>query len=290
MKIYLAGKMDAKHGAWRDAILERQRDDYGQRAPYWERVVSSQEGDIDLADLGVPPWPRTPNTRVLGLHDYVGPYRTTYTPEIDSKYTGYFHGSTVTGQHGQSNWNDHPAIVQECWKAINRADMFFAYINSPDCFGTLAEMGMAKARGVYVVGAFETDAEWEWSDYWFCGHLCDAVIRVPDPIVVGAEPPRPTWSTLRDDEWGTAHEVHAAWERRGDAETERIRGLMREAILQWTARPETPAPVALVKQDDSERLLYALREAAQSFSQISRWSADPRVRNEAARMLKRIAG
>lgn len=288
MKVYLAGKMDATHGAWRDAILERQDDDYrqGRDVPYWE-LARPADAFGELGEDGVPPWPQRANTRVLGLHDYVGPYRTTYTPELDSKYTGYFHGSTVAGQHGQSNWDDHASVVRECWSAIQRTDLMFAYINSPDCFGTLAEIGMAKASGVYVVAAFEDSAEWDWDDYWFCGQLCDTVVRCETPIVVGPEPAHGGPEQWRDPQ---RIKDRIAWEKLRDAEAARIRGMVKDAILQWTARPEKPAPVALVRQDDSERLLYALREAAQSFSQISRWSADPRVRNEAGRMLKRITG
>jgi hypothetical protein len=48
--------------------------------------------------------------------------------------------------------------------------------------------------------------------------------------------------------------------------------------------------VELVSQDDSRRLLAGLHEAANAFAQIGQWSADPRVRNEAQRMLRRIAG
>lgn len=295
MKIYLAGKMDQKHGAWRDALIDQDWHN-SRRKPFWELVRDSNESSIDWGQLGIPPWPTTPNKRVLDLHEYVGPYRTTYTPEIESKYTGYFHGSTVTGQHGQSNWDDHPAIIQECWKAIKRTDLFFAYINSPDCFGTIAEIGMAKAHGIYVVGAFETGAEWAWSDYWFCGQLCDAVVRVPEPIAVGARPEQPErvpgamYGVAATAEWLGYREQQSAWSQRQEAEIERVRGLLKEAILQWTARPVNPASVALAQQDEAEPYIRALQESARSFSQIARWSADPRVREEAQKMLRRISG
>jgi hypothetical protein len=292
MRIYLAGKMDAAYGAWRDALLESEPSDYrdGRKAPYWELVSNSQNGDIDLAQLGVCPWPAGPNRRVLGLHEYVGPYRTTYAPKIDSKYTGYFHGSTVTGQHGMSNFDDHAAILQECWKAIRRSELMVAYVNTPDCFGTFAEIGIAKALGVYVVGTFERDAEWEDSDYWFVEQLCDAVVRVPKPIVVGERPPDPLFAEMPREEWGLVYEAEKAWRTRHDAERHRLRGMLREAIVHWTARAEPVASAALVRQGDDDRVLHALRESASSFAQIARWSADPRVRNEAQRMLRRIAG
>jgi hypothetical protein len=289
VRIYLAGKMDAEGGAWRDALLESPP--AGRHAtprrPYWELVRDSAGGDLDLGQLGVQPWPTTPNRSVLGLHEYVGPYRTTYAPEIDSKYAGYFHGSTVTGQHGQSSWDDHPLIVRECWRAIHRADLMFAYITGPDCFGTLAEIGMAKGIGGYVVGVFETDAEWEDSDYWFAGQLCDAVVRTDGPVEVGPEPPPVDWSRWDSDEQRAVIEARDAWDLRRRKEAGRVRGLLTNAILQWSARPEPPAPVELVRttEDQTARVFY---EAAHSFSQIAHWTADPRVRAEAQRMLRRL--
>lgn len=289
MKIYLAGKMDAG-GAWRDALLEREADDWqtARRPPYWELVRHSDEPSCDWGQLGVEPWPTAPNRRVLGLHEYVGPYRTTFAPEIDVTYTGYFHGSTVTGQHGQSSFEDHAAIIRECWKAIHRADLVFAYVTHPDCFGTLAEIGMAKGIGGYVVGAFDRDADWDWSDYWFASQLCDAVLDVPPSIEVGPQAPMPDWSLPDDDERRRCAAAGLdAWHARRRLEHERIRGLLKDAILQWSARPSPIAPVELVPaaEDQAARAFY---EVAHSFEQIAHWTADPRVRDEAQRMLRRL--
>lgn len=266
MKVYLAGKMDATHGAWRDGIIGKRYVPGAQRSfPSWE-LARKIDSDYDLDDLEVLPWPKVPNTHVLGMHEYVGPYRWTFAPvEPMNKHLGYFHGSEGYGNHGYDMSDDRGRrrIVEECTDAIGRSDLVFVYLNSPDCFGTLAEIGMAKAMGKFVYVAIEHAAEWEGTDYWFIEEMADAYCHL---------------MSMDDD--GRAAECP------GD----RIRSIFKDAIVAWTARDERPAPVALVRQDDSERLLYALREAAQSFSQISRWSADPRVRDEAHRMLKRIAG
>jgi hypothetical protein len=266
MRIYLAGKMDATHGAWRDEIIGTRYVAGVQRNfPAWE-LARKITRDYDLDELEVQPWPKAPNTAVLGIHEYVGPYRWTFAPiEPMAKHLGYFHGSEGYGNHGydMSDARGRRLIVSECEAAISRADLVFAYLNSPDCFGTLAEIGMAKAQGKFVYVAIEHTAEWEGTDYWFIEELADAY-----------------QSGRLDEDEGFGPDF------KGD----RIRGIFKDAIVAWTARALRPAPLALVKEDESERLLYALREAAQSFSQIGRWSSDPRVRDEAQRMLRRIAG
>lgn len=286
MKVYLAGKMDAAHGAWRDCLLKRQGNDWKERRkpPYWEIVRDSNEATVDWGDIGVMPWPTTPNTLVLGMHDYVGPYRTTYKPTIDTKYTGYFHGTTVTGQHGFTNFQDHAAIVRECTSAIRRSDLVFAYINSPDCFGTIAEIGMARAMGIYVALAIESAGGWEDDDYWFLEQIADANITTyehdndPSPVVTEYAPN--DWS----DAALSARITLQKWE---DRRARRVEGFLKDAIVRWTARKVNA--VAASGGADYDVTVRVVRESAQSFSQISRWSADPRVRAEADRMLSRIA-
>jgi hypothetical protein len=241
MRVYLAGKMDSKHGAWRDEIIGSAYHAASRKTlPRWI-LPHAVDANYDLDDLSVPPWPWTENAFVLGIHEYVGPYRWIFAPvEPQNKHLGYF----------------RRRIVEECSQAIGRADLVFAYLNSPDCFGTLVEIGMAKALGKFVYVAIEQDAEWDGTDYWFVQEMSDA-----GRFLLGA------------------HFVG-----------QRLVGVFKDAIVAWTGRAPKLAPVELVRQDDSQRLLGALSEAANSFAQIGRWSADPRVRNEAQRMLKRIAG
>lgn len=262
MKIYLAGKMDAKHGAWRDGIIDTAYDRVaGHTRPRWELVLPGEFYDSEAPSAFV--WPRQANTWVLGLHDFVGPYRSTFRKDWDPKYGGYFHGTPCSGQHGMADQDEHRApVVANCIDAIQRADLVFAYLNSPDCFGTLAEIGMARAMGKFTYLAIDESAMWDWDDYWFLEGIVSAFGR--------------SWNIWRGET--------------PKSEKDRLRGYMQDALVKWTGRPEKSSPVALVQRDETEPYIRALQEAANSFSQIGRWSSDPRVRNEAQRMLKRIAG
>lgn len=292
MRIYLAGKMDAEYGSWRDAILPSRYDQELKRdVPGWVLLRDEDDPQWGGNDYRCSvPWPRTENRAVLRLHEYVGPYRTDLRGSWEWKHYGEFHGSKVAGQHGASNEDEDGLIVEECRQALARADLCFAYLNRPDCFGTLVEVGFAHARGVYTVLAIEPSAEWDDSDYWFIATMVDAVVGAGRPIDVGTEPVYPPPSGLLPHEAEAQRDAWRAWRDRRDAEGGRIAGLMREAIVRWTARSEKPAPLTLVQQDVTEPYMRALQESASSFSQIARWSADPRVRNEAQRMLRRITG
>lgn len=262
MKVYLAGKMDAEYGAWRDAILGTVYDHKHKRwLPRWE-VMRSVRDSFRLYDERIPPWPKEPNTHVLGMHDYVGPYRTTWD-EVKSyseaKNEGYFHGSSWTGMHGQMDETDMGAIIRECGVSISRADLVFVYLNRPDCFGTLAEIGMASAMGKYVYLVIDDEAKWDFSDYAFA----EAQASV------------------------CGYSVHVWPDEDAPSDTgKRVLGYFKDAIIRWTARPAQASPLSLVPQSSGAMALAT--EAAQSFQQIARWSADPRVRDEAQRMLRRI--
>lgn len=273
MNIYLAGKVDATNGAWRDALLGKVYVPEARRyAPRWELV---RNWDHDLNRAAVPPdWPTAPNTFVLDLHNYVGPYRVTYhDSEGSNKSTGYFHGTTWIGAHGQMEDGDKAEVVHHCKEAIQRSDLVFAYINTPDCFATLAEIGYAVALQKYVHVLVEEYAEWEYDDYWWIGQLVDQYVsghwwHIEHP------------DCAEDFGGGPCGRPH-----RGDP-ADFIRDRFRDAIVQWTGRPNKPAPLALVQKFDNWE-----REAAtygESFYQIYKWTADPRVRNEAARMVERI--
>lgn len=302
MKIYLAGKMDEKYGDWRDALLEGQSEDWntGKKAPYWELAYRS--GSVDLGQIGVRPWPREKNRRVLGMHDYVGPYRTTYLPEIDTKYSGYFHGSIVTGQHGMSSFEDHAAIVRECVGAIERADIVFAYLNSPDCFGTLAEIGMAHQMGKFIaIATSEAGTEdeygygWSGEGLWFIDSLADAVI----PTYHDCMPRPPELTEELESSWSKeALEAKRAMREWEAHERDFVQGLLKESILKWTGREDKPVQPKTVSESDLYRAVaeverrYAgvLQRYSDSFSHIAQWTSDPRVRGEAQRMLRLLTG
>ena len=295
MKIYLAGKMDDEHGGWRDAVIPRRYEPKAKgEVPGWVLLRDADDPRWGTSDERCfVPWPRAENRLVCGLHEYVGPYRTELAGSWEWKHYGEFHGSKVIGQHGSSNGEEDQLIVEACRDAIARSDLFFAYINSPDCFGTLVEVGLARAYGAFTVVAIEQGSEWDWSDYWFVERLCDATVSAGEPIKVGSRPEAPSthadWRSENPD-WRAYHADMDGYLARMGAEHKRIAGMVKDAIVCWTARPERKAPVAMVRQAGPEQPHPALVESASAFAQIARWSADPRVRDEAQRMLRRISG
>lgn len=240
MKIYLAGKIDNEHGSWRDQLLEP---DYRSwpHMPRWQIRYPYAQWERGYSVEPPPAWPRTPNRWVLGLLDYVGPYRVDVVPSPESKSSGEFHGSTWSGQHGCMDTAFKRHIVGSCLTAIKRADLVFAYINTPDCHGTLVEVGYAAALGKFIYVVEGTEVPYE--DYWFGAELATC------------------WEWLHDGR-GQSLEQH-----------------VQRAVTQFASTQQLGHGV-------SPR---AVPEAAQAFRDIARWTSDPRVRNEAQRMLRQLS-
>lgn len=297
MKIYLAGKICPQRGSWRDALIET-RYDTTRRAevPGWHLVRAEDDNsyvDSDGHRVSLP-WPTAPNTRVLGLHEYVGPYRTVLasgTPEW--KYYGEFHGSIVEGQHGASNGTDDDLIVAQCRAAIERADLVFAYINSPDCYGTLVELGMAVASNVFTVAAFERGVGWDWDDYWFTQEVIDAVVDAPPTITVPDAPPLEEFCKVQMGEplSEAFHRAYDEYATARDAEHDRVRHMLEAAIVRWAARPSRPmaAVVPLYDQRQAYELVAQVEgRYARWIAEVAEWTSDPRVRSAANRLLRTV--
>ncbi|MEU1449884.1 DUF559 domain-containing protein [Streptomyces mirabilis] len=99
------------------------------------------------------PWPVIKNA-VIDLFDYVGPY-----------FIGDDHGcGHGTGTHGCGSDGSvcgvdgaaptRPQVVARCLAAVDSADIFFAWLDDVTAYGTLVELGYAKARGktIYAAG------------------------------------------------------------------------------------------------------------------------------------------
>jgi hypothetical protein len=157
LTIYLAGKI--QKGDWRSAIVDGQRLDY----EYVQLFGTTFMGSC-TEQPAVDEWPILKNV-IDGVHHYSGPY-------FVGCDHGCFHGNDSHGcgkeydNHGCRVGWDIPA---HCEKAVRSADVVFAWISANDCYGTIAEIGMAKALGKHVWVASDR----HYRDMWFIYQLAD---------------------------------------------------------------------------------------------------------------------
>jgi hypothetical protein len=155
LAIYLAGKI--RKGCWRHRIVT------GLRGAC-EPGDSCREGN---ALEGLETWP-TLRRAVFGTHDYVGPY-------FQSDDHGCYHGDDSHGNAADMHCgHPHdgtfaPRVVALCLEAIKKADAVFAWVDEPDCYGTVAELGYAAALGklIWVAGPKR------YRDMWFVRELAE---------------------------------------------------------------------------------------------------------------------
>jgi len=152
--VYLAGKID-KHD-WRGAFINY-------------RSASLWEPDVKPVD-----WFLAKRVAINESATMTGPY-------FISCDHGCYHGE---GTHGvQCEWNclgaDHNHMLFRdqveyiSRKQIDAADVVLAYINDPTCYGTLAEIGYARARNKYIIVVYASDELRE--SMWFVGEMANLV-------------------------------------------------------------------------------------------------------------------
>lgn len=93
---------------------------------------------------------------------------------------GCSHGPGTHGVLGGTGSCEAPfsprEVIENNLRAISTADLVFAYIDAPDCYGTLMELGWALREGTArVVLVFSPEVEPD--DFWFVAGKCDAVYR-----------------------------------------------------------------------------------------------------------------
>lgn len=140
MKIYLAGKIAVND--WRHDIVA-----------HLAGEGSNEPGRI-LADRI-----RGPHNH---LHDYTGPYFTSMGHGGDHGDNSHGNGLAYYG-----NAQERARVVNVCLRGIQECDMVFAWLDTLDAFGTLAEIGFAVNAGkrVYISGPQK------YPDLWFVYEL-----------------------------------------------------------------------------------------------------------------------
>lgn len=142
---------------------------------------------------------------IFGTFHYVGPFFT----NLDDFLSGHGGGlpafphavqPEITGMWKHSG--DTPLVrrfvTQTCLSAISSADLVFAWIDSPDCYGTVFELGYAHALGKHVAVYFtrgdffsgETTRPWPYEEeaepdplfeLWFMYVACQGQIARSTP-------------------------------------------------------------------------------------------------------------
>lgn len=125
---------------------------------------------------------------ILRQFNYVGPFFT----DLSDVYGGhgggkaFAHGIYADRRPGESHQGYtetmRDMVTVLCCKALRRADLVFAWIDSVDCYGTLFELGYAKALGKPIAAYFLEKAFREeplhdhgnpFAELWFAMHACD---------------------------------------------------------------------------------------------------------------------
>jgi hypothetical protein len=158
MKIYLAGKI-AK-GDWR------------------HDVVAGLRHANSYFDAGTDEWPILENA-ILRRHDYTGPF-------FVGCDHGCYHGKDTHGYKGGCCGPecDDVKVSRLCRKALDVSDVVFAWIDAPDAYGTIFEIGYAIAKGTNVYLGISSALK-NRSDLWFIAEsllynsdiLCNVVYK-----------------------------------------------------------------------------------------------------------------
>lgn len=179
-KIYLAGKISKND--WRQTFFKDS----------WD--LRNTEPPVDSHGSDLIAYPESKEDLIFTVcgDQYTGPY-------FMSCDHGCYHGPSTHAMAGvgcgyDDGW-ERKYIVSACEMWIDYADIIFAWINSKDCFGTLAEIGYAHAKQkeiwiVYSQDIFGLNLEWPTNiipkkhDMWFIDQMADKVAIAQDPLLV----------------------------------------------------------------------------------------------------------
>lgn len=167
-RVYLAGKMA---DPWRDELITNGEGGWSCNNHGIHGLLDEEEDGAWSVLRGVV---SVPGFRSI---DLCGPY---WNPSLDP-WGGHGHAGLVDKHSpqthacgAQGDWCARYLTSARCRRAINRCDLFFAWINTMDAFGTLVEIGLAvraKCRIVVALGPNTSE------DLWFATTLADGSLR-----------------------------------------------------------------------------------------------------------------
>jgi len=156
--LYIAGKIN-KH-------------DFRRQNPILNNILDKFCDGAELAKLG--DILSRGHCSLSNSVNYMGPFPSQMS-HASSTYTHGLHGSRM---YGDSDRNGTRERVQDiCQEGIKRCDVFFAFFekDSGSAYGTVAEIGYAKALGKKIIIAGEYN-----DDLWFAYKMADFVIPTID--------------------------------------------------------------------------------------------------------------
>lgn len=183
--VYLAGKIT--NHPWRLAMI-----------PQWNRMGLDEDGDLIRPGIEKQAV-CLPNQKTL---NYTGPFY------VDMNYG---HSALrPLGPHGSATqWDDHGGgyvngrdVVERSIQGIRGADLFFAWIDSEDCFGTLAEIGYAAGLGnkIVVVATKRSLGD----SIWFPPYLAR--------VSIDAASSEEAWDALWSGKYASSHQARSGYD------------------------------------------------------------------------------
>jgi len=154
-RFYLAGKMRRYDEDWRCDLVAGKT--------FFEDIDDYRRSHSDLQLM-------------IGGHRFMGPYG------LDEEYFGHGVGEghiteNVQMEHGQeigiASDSVRQIVFDTCKKQIASCGIVFAWIDSTDCHGTIAEIGFAYAIGKKIWIGFSPDVP--FGDFWFVRQMAEKV-------------------------------------------------------------------------------------------------------------------
>jgi very-short-patch-repair endonuclease len=159
--IYVAGKM--QNDDWRLDLF----DEYNRSNDH-----AHQWGCNPLTIAYDGTWPEHSHMHICGLR-YTGPF---FVDNLGGHGFSCFekdeHGGNINSpSHSAKLIGRRQEVQQWCLHAIEKADLVLAWIDCIDCYGTIAEIGYAKALRKIIVIAGPR----RYDDLWFVYHMGDLI-------------------------------------------------------------------------------------------------------------------
>ena len=166
IRVYAVGKIS--QNGWRNQLFS---------IVDWVDDVDHPEGT---------PWPAETRIKDLPGAVYVGPH-------FLSDDHGCYHGSNTHGvSAGGAACGDayrglnRPEVARRCLEAVDRSTHVFAWIDDPTAYGSLVELGYARALGKQT-HIYMSDERPDLADLWFAGQVAHAHTWVRDVDVAWAD-------------------------------------------------------------------------------------------------------